>query len=67
MVHFPDAPLTNGAVVGSLRLNRAALGTLEEDLSLAQVQRLDHLLGGISLGDGALDRRWKEDVSEYRG
>lgn len=55
MIHLPDAPLANRAVVSSLWLNAATAGALEYQLALSQVQRLDHLFRSIALRDGTLE------------
>ena len=54
VIHLPDAPLTDGAMVGTLGLDAAALGTLEDHLTLLETHPLDVLLGGVTAGDGAL-------------
>jgi len=54
VVHLADAALANGAVMGPLGLDAAALGALVEHLALAVAHLLDHLLGGVSSGYSAL-------------
>lgn len=56
MVHLPYASLANRTMMSPLGLDGETLGAFEEDLSFSQVQRLDHLLGGISLGYGSLEK-----------
>lgn len=49
MIHLAYTALTNTAVVSSIRLNTAALGTFVNHLAWLQLQALDVLLGGIAL------------------
>lgn len=49
VVHFANAALADGAVVGSVGLDGGALGALVDDLALAQPQALDELLRRIPL------------------
>jgi hypothetical protein len=50
VVHLVNALLTNTAVVGSVRLDVAAFGTLVHHLPRLQLQTLDELFSGISFG-----------------
>ncbi len=60
VVHLPDAPLADGAVVRPLRLDGAALGALEDHLALAETHPLDVLLRGVASRDGALKKKEKK-------
>lgn len=56
VVHLAYAPLADGTVVGTLRLNTAAFGTFEKHLPLLVAELLDHFLRGVSFRYGTLGR-----------
>lgn len=49
VIHFANAPLTDGAVVGALRLDAATLWTFEDHLTFPQPHALDVFSCGITL------------------
>lgn len=53
MIHLPYTAFTNTAVVSSIRLNAAALGTFVNHLAWLQLQALDVLLSGVALWHGS--------------
>lgn len=51
VIHLADAALAHRAVVGTLRLDAAALGALKDHLALPKAHALDILPCGVALGN----------------
>lgn len=54
VIHLSNTALAHGAVVGTFGLDAAALGTLEDHLTLAVAHLLDKLLCGVAPWHGTL-------------